>query len=276
MGLSSPPGVIIMRHFDINDGVAMRLDFIDISHWNEAIDWPALAASEVLGVIAKASQGTANVDCDYAGYRRDAFAAGLGFASYHYLEHGNVASQMAHYLATACPEPGERVVIDYEESDPPVTLGDLEEAVRYLKTYRPDLEITVYGASKLTEDVVNGDAAFLDDAETSLWAARYSTVNEPVIANPPWAYWSAWQYTDEGQVAGVEGDCDLNTFNGSRDACIEWFGNVSVPLPEPEPAVDVEPAIATVEAFGHVVQVAIEPHGGVVISVDDQPWTPPR
>jgi lysozyme len=276
MGLSSPPGVIIMRHFDINDGAAMRLDFIDISHWNEAIDWPALAASEVLGVIAKASQGTANVDCDYAGYRRDAFAAGLGFASYHYLEHGNVASQMAHYLATACPEPGERVVIDYEESDPPVTLGDLEEAVRYLKTYRPDLEITVYGASKLTEDVVNGDAAFLDDAATSLWAARYSTVNEPVIANPPWAYWSAWQYTDEGQVDGVEGDCDLNTFNGSREACMEWFGNVSVPLPEPEPAVDIEPVITTVEAFGHVVQVAIEPAVGVAINVDGLAWTPPR
>src|SRR4051812_713763 len=112
MGLPSPPGVIIMRHFDINDGVAMRLDFIDISHWNEAIDWPALAASEVLGVIAKASQGTANVDCDYAGYRWNAFAAGLGFVIYPSLEHGNVAEQMAPSLTVAPPQRGGRVVTD--------------------------------------------------------------------------------------------------------------------------------------------------------------------
>src|SRR4051812_32106934 len=119
MGLSSPPGVIIMRHTDINDGAAMRLDFIDISHWNEAIDWPALAASEVLGVIAKASQGTSNVDCDYAGYRWNAFEVGLGFASYHYLEHGNVASQMEHYLAPAPPNPAGAGVTAYEEGNRP-------------------------------------------------------------------------------------------------------------------------------------------------------------
>jgi lysozyme len=258
--------------------VEQTISFLDVSHWNYRINWADVAALNpgLVGVIAKCTEGESYLDPEYKNNRAGALSNGLGFAPYHYLTHGNVASQMAWFLDCAQAQEGERIALDYEEMDPPVRLGDLEEAVRYLKTYRPDLQITVYGASKLTEDVVNGDAAFLDDAATSLWAARYSTVNEPVIANPPWAYWSAWQYTDEGQVDGVEGDCDLNTFNGSREACMEWFGNVSVPLPEPEPALDIEPVINTVEAFGHVVQVAIEPVVGVAINVDGLAWTPPR
>ena len=44
-----------------------------------------------------------------------------------------------------------------------------------------------------------------------------------VIGNA-WEYWSAWQYSQTGCVPGIDGDVDLNTFNGSRAACLAWFG----------------------------------------------------
>lgn len=238
-----------------------RLDFLDVSHWNGSIDWERVAAAGVLGAIAKCTDGTSYVDETYQTNRAGALGSGLAFSSYHYLQHGNANRQMEFYLATAIPQAGERVVIDYEESDPAVTIDDLSEAVSAVRLLRPDVEITIYGASKLTEDVVNGDHSFLVD--TSLWAARYSS-NEPVIATDVWSTWSAWQYSDEGKVDGISTPVDLNMFNGPAEACLAWFGPpASMPLPGPQPEPD-EPFVISAKAFGHEVTISIDPEGAEV------------
>jgi len=220
--------------------MTQRIDFIDISHYQSDIDWALVAEHPtLLGVIHKATEGTSWTDQDFAKNREAALAAGLAFASYHYLHPGDADLQMAHYLEVVQPEMGERVVIDYEEPDPCVDLGDLKDAVDYLRKHRPDLQITIYGASMLTEHCVNEDSSFLEG--TSLWAARFSSTNQPVIASPPWTTWSAWQFTDEGRIQGIAGDVDLNTFNGSQEACLDWFGPVPefVPMPEPIAVPDI-------------------------------------
>ncbi len=243
--------------------MTQRVDFIDVSHWQGKIDFTAIPES-VVGVIAKATEGTSYVDDMYAVNRAGALQAGFGFASYHYLHHGKVAEQMAHYLSVAKPEPGERVVIDYEEADPRVSIEDLKAAVDYLKSHRPDLEITVYGASMLTDDCVAcTDLRFLDG--TSLWAARYSEVNQPTVADPPWPYWSAWQFSDEGEVKGVDGDCDVNQFNGSKAACQAWFGLAPDEPIEPDEPRDV--LVASLKLAGHEVIVHIDRDVDVVVSV---------
>jgi lysozyme len=248
-----------------------RLDFIDVSKWQGAIDWPAVAkGGQVLGVIAKATEGSSHVDEEYAANRAGALANGLLFASYHYLHPGNAEAQMQHYLAVAQPISGERVVLDYEESSPRVDMATLEAAIDFLRLTRPDLQISVYGASMLTDDCAAcADLRFLNG--TSLWAARYSS-NQPVVADPPWPYWTAWQYSDEGKVKGIDGDVDLNTFNGTRDACLDWFGPAGEPVPEPEP--ELGAMLTTVEAYGFVVELAIDPVAGVAVAVNGLAWTP--
>ena len=124
------------------------MDFIDISHWQGTVDFDALVKTGCIGVIAKASDGTSFVDDQYLYNRDNALAVGLCFASYHYLRHGNVEKQMQHYLWTAMPSTGERVVIDYEEEEDSagaVDAVDLIEAVEYIRNNRPDVYITVYG-----------------------------------------------------------------------------------------------------------------------------------
>ena len=196
-----------------------RLDFLDISHWQGPVDHEALACGGILGVIAKCTERTNYFDPTYLTHRAGALSAGLAFASYHFLQHGDVDAQIDWYLSHAEARVGERVVIDYEADS--LTIDDLEVSVAALRRARPDLEISVYGSAKLTEDVnAAGDVSWLDG--TSLWIARYST-QEPVIGNA-WEYWSAWQYSQTGCVPGIDGDVDLNTFNGSRAACLAWFG----------------------------------------------------
>jgi GH25 family lysozyme M1 (1,4-beta-N-acetylmuramidase) len=265
--------------------MTQRVDFIDVSHWQDKIDWAAVAEQNpgLIGVIAKCTEGKSYLDPEYAANRAGALQYGLAFSPYHYLHHGDAAGQMAWFLSKAQLRQGERIVLDYEEMDPPVRISDLQEAIFKLRADRPDLEIAVYGASKLTEDVDDcADTTWLDG--TSLWAARYSEVNQPTVAKA-WPYWSAWQFSDDGSIKGYDGDIDVNTFNGSKEACRAWFGPAAeVPAWTPEEVVEpVEPVetsdsadvlVASLKLAGHEVIVQIDTQLDCVVSVwvDGQVW----
>jgi lysozyme len=249
-------------------------DFIDVSHWQGQIDWPAVANlnSDLIGVIAKATEDTGFVDKEYANNRAGALSQGLRFSSYHYLHPGNGEGQMRFYLEVACPREGERVVLDYEEENPPVDMATLQAAICYLREVRPDLQITVYGAAKLTDDVNQlEDTSWL--TETSLWVARYS-VNEPNVGKA-WETWTAWQFTDGGEVMGIDGGVDLNTFNGSPPSCAKWFGPTTIAEPETVDGIvqaqPSEPFVTTIRSGGHEITVQIDA-GDVAIWVDGEPW----
>lgn len=233
--------------------MANRLDFIDISHWQGVVDFRAVAGNGVLGVIAKATEGTTYVDPMYVSNRGGALAADLGFAAYHYLRAGDVAAQMDHFLNITDPPEGARMVIDYE--DPPCRIEHLIEAVDTLSLVRPDLQLTCYGASMLTEHATGHSDEL---GSTSLWIARYSS-QEPVIAEDVWPFWSAWQFTDKGSIAGISGHVDLNVFNGSREACVDWFGPAARP-PLVESVSLAEPVIPPLVVIDIVVPdgVAVE------------------
>lgn len=251
--------------------MSQRVDFCDVSHWNGWINWTDVAALNpgLVGVIAKCSQGTSFVDEEYQSNRAGALAAGLCFAAYHFVTHGNGDSQAEFFVKQATPVEGERMVLDFEPDPdgPDPTIDDLRAMVGWFKENRPDIQLAIYGASFLT-DAVNacGDHSFLDG--TSLWAARYST-NEPSVAKA-WDCWTAWQFSDDGEVEGIDGSIDVNVFNGTPSACLAWFGpagELPEPMPEPEPEVFV----STLQMAGHEIVVTIG--GGLVqIYVDGKPW----
>jgi GH25 family lysozyme M1 (1,4-beta-N-acetylmuramidase) len=216
---------------------------IDLSHHNSIPHFAdachAARADGLFAVILKATEGVSHIDEMYASRRADAARAGLIVFSYHFLKHGRAAEQMLFYLSAAAPAQGERVVIDYE--DAALDIGDLIQAVGKIRMFRPDVQITVYGASKLAEDA-RGHAAQL--VGTSLWAARYST-SEPVIANDVWPVWSLWQFTDKAQTSYF-GVVDANRFNGSTEQARAWLspaewleqadqGKPEAADPQPEP-----------------------------------------
>jgi lysozyme len=242
---------------ELEEDMSQRLDFIDVSHYQVdagPIDWKKVAAAGVLGVIAKCTEGTGSKDPTYETNRAGALGAGLAFASYHFLRHGNVAAQMDFYIDVCGPDVGERVVIDYEHTD--CTISDLEQAVDWLCDNRPDLEIAIYGASKLTDDSKASTTGILKG--TSLWAARYSS-KEPVINTAIWPVWTAWQFSQEGRVDGIKGAVDTNTFNGSRSNCLKWFGPVGAePEPEPEPPPATQTTIYKVTVTAPVGDVSIQ------------------
>lgn len=245
---------------------------IDLSHWNPTPDWATLKANGTVGVIHKATEGTSYIDDTLFKRAGAAMAAGLCWSTYHFLKHGNVEAQMAHYIKTIQPQKGERVCIDHEDAD--VTLEDLRRAVQYLLNVRPDLQITVYSGHTIKEQLGDNYDALLAD-NTSLWIAQYTTAAAPSWPKKTWPNWSLWQYTDKASVAGVSAPVDGNKWNGSPDNLARWFGPSTTPQPEPVPepvAQQVRVAITAPKGVEVIIELNGElytmplrtsPHGGI-------------
>jgi lysozyme len=208
------------------------LSVVDISHWQTIIK-PEARQQGLVGVIHKATEGSSMVDANYAPRRMLAKVLGLKWASYHYLHPDNIEQQIEFYLLNAEPEPGSRVVIDYEEQG--LELDHLRAAARHIAEIDPSLQITIYAGNLLKEQL--GDDNDEELGQYDLWIAQYTTASEPKWPKGTWPQWSLWQYSDgvnggtPQSIAGIDGPCDCNVFNGTREECAEWMGPPSEAVP---------------------------------------------
>jgi len=203
------------------------LHVLDLSHHNDVKSWDDIAASGIVGVILKATEGSTYQDPKYQLRAREARNAGLKVASYHYLHAGNIAEQMKWFIETVQPDYGERMVIDHEAD---ASLEELEQAVRTLYADPHDLQITVYSGHLIKEQLgADGYSETLAEL-TSLWIAQY-TSGSPSWPEKTWPSISLWQWTDSATVQGAVGPVDGNQFNGSAENCALWIGPTPVPQP---------------------------------------------
>jgi len=237
------------------------LNIIDLSHHNTVHDLRETKKAGIVGVFHKATEGTSFVDKRFAERKRAAMECGLPFASYHFLKHGNVAAQIKHYLATAQPVKGERVVIDYEDES--CTLDDLREAIAEIGRRDLSLQITVYAGHYLKQQL--GDRRDEALAKTALWIAQYNNTG-PKWPTGTWPTYSLWQFTDKATVAGIAPPTDGNEFNGSIEAAAKWFGPAT-DQPQPEPKPEPEPAPAVVE-----IAVTLPPGVSLKVTVNGAGW----
>jgi len=191
---------------------------IDLSHHNPTPDFGRMKAAGVVGVIHKATEGLTYQDPDRRARLASAVKAGLSIATYHFLRPGDMAGQMAHYVRTIQPRPGERLIIDHEDSG--VSVADLREAVKAL--LGQGFEVTIYSGHLIKDQLGNSRDDVL--AKTSLWIAQYTSASSPTWPKGTWATWSLWQWTDKETVPGIAAPVDGNRWNGTSDNLRRWFG----------------------------------------------------
>lgn len=194
------------------------IDVIDLSHHQADVDFAEIRRAGVLGVILKATEGTSYVDPTFYDRRKQAKACGLNVASYHFF-HGD-PREMQHYVKTVQPSRGERLCIDHEDAK--ASLTSLVDAVQRLDAVQTSIEISIYSGHLIKDQLGNSRNEVLAK-NTSLWLAQYTT-GTPTWPKNTWPVWSLWQFSDQGQVPGVSGNCDLNAFNGSVENCLKWIG----------------------------------------------------
>jgi len=104
---------------------------IDIYHGNSVNSWSAIKAAGILGVIHKATEGTANVDSKYADRKIQALNTGLLWGAYHFAHAGNVQAQVDHFLSVAGIDDQTLYALDWE--DTPAGTMSLGEAHQFLQ-----------------------------------------------------------------------------------------------------------------------------------------------
>lgn len=185
---------------------------IDVSRHNGRIDYRKVKESGIDFVFVKASEGETHRDSLFSVNIDEARVAGLATGAYHFFRFDREGvDQAVNFLqAVGGRRPELGLVIDVEQAGNPEV--PKEEVKRKLTTMVEYMNLLGYPVMIYTN--LDGYYDYIEEIlpGCALWICRFKE-------NPINAEWTFWQYDHHGKVAGVQGDVDLNVFNGSRK---EW------------------------------------------------------
>lgn len=177
---------------------------VDVSHY-EVIDddgWQKAKDAGLLGMIAKATQGTHYADPNFADMMQDAAAVGLYTGAYHFNTGEDPLQQADWFLHTINPNNAAAgfenilVALDYEKN--PRSDMSISDAVRFLHRIEDELgrKAVIYSGDKLKETIGGlGKDDQLYVCSHKLWLAQYGPrATVPDGFNGWWLH----QYTGDG------------------------------------------------------------------------------
>ncbi len=197
-------------------GSGPTLKGIDVSYYQGAINWTAVANDDVSFAFIRISDG-GYVDSKFNANWTGSRAAGIPHGAYQFFRPGQDPIEQAEILLNAI---GRKLapddlppVIDVEASDGQSAAVIKQKLTTWVEHVKGVLgrDPIIYTGLYFWRDSVGAP----DFTGSPLWHAQYSTASCPNIA-PPWQSWAFWQYTDSGTVAGISGNVDTNRFNGTK------------------------------------------------------------
>ncbi len=221
---------------------------IDLSGHTAVSDFRLVRASNILGVIHKASEGDFYADPMCAERRPQAEAAGLLWGTYHFGKGDSPgAQQAAFFLDSTQPGPKTLLALDLEpnEGDPSnsMTLEQAEAFVQAVATATGRLPVVYVHPTWANGDPMLSGLSFgariTPDsilARCGLWVVDYHDSPEIPLA---WATsgWRLWQYAGDvsagrrahGHTRVVQGldRCDRNLFNGDVAALYRFWNTAT-------------------------------------------------
>ena len=205
------------------NGVARpTLPGIDISRYQQKIDWGAVATSGVQFCFIKATEGARDVDASFKAHWEGAGTAGLMRGAYHFFRPQIPVSTQADLFAHTLGQlqPGDLPpALDLEGTAgwveiPPADRAPL--ALNMLQAVEARLGVTpiVYMSPWFATDMLKSTPTL---ALFPIWIAQYTDAQSPTIPKP-WNTWTFWQHSQSGRVPGISsGSVDLDRFQGSLD-----------------------------------------------------------
>jgi GH25 family lysozyme M1 (1,4-beta-N-acetylmuramidase) len=207
---------------------------IDVSHWQETIDWTQVAASGVTFVIAKATEGRTYIDPMYATNKAGATGVGLAFSAYHFAKPdataGDAIAEADHFVDVAQLVPGNLIpALDIERT------GNLTQAqltqwiLDWLGrvTERMGVRPMVYTSPNGWKNRTGDTTAVAAAGYTVLWLAHWD-VAAPTVPASDWNGngWRIWQWTNCAAVSGISGCVDADWHAGTT------LDDITIPSPD--------------------------------------------
>lgn len=193
---------------------------IDVSYYQEAIQWKRVRKAGVLFAFIRVSDGSTFPDPRFAQNWQGAGKVGLLRGAYQYFRPEESAVAQADLLITALGrDRGELPpVLDVEDAggrSPKQISRAIEQWVARVRE-KLGVEPILYTGPDFWKTRV-GNA---DHTTQPLWLAHYTQDCPTVPA--PWTTWTFWQYTDRGKVPGIVGPVDLDVFAGTYAELLDF------------------------------------------------------
>ena len=235
---------------------------IDVSNNNGRIDWARVASAGVQFAIAKVSEGAFFRDGFFAENWQAMKAHGILRGAYHFARPSAYAALAeADYFVDAIAllgqtlEPGDLVALDLEDEN---AGGDLSSwTLEWLQRVeaRVGFKPLVYTSPGYAQQHQLQNQPAIGDF--GLWCASWG-VPTPPPAPAPWDLVAIHQYAvgGVGSIPGVQGECDLNRYNGPIET-LPLYG-------KPGGVVEPPPAVDELDRLRTLVGVAYSETGTVV------------
>ena len=196
---------------------------IDVSHYQGDIDWAAVAGDGIDFAIMKATEGNTYTDTKFKQNRTNAQLAGVTIGMYHVASPrrstDDARAEADRFLRVAKPNVGNLIpALDIEIANVPSGMKPsvLEDWVRaWLNrvTARLGVRPMIYGSQYMFEHLLANSTWFADHGFPLWFAWPRKNLPSPLPANDWQGHgWTFWQWTWEGNIAGIDGDVDRDRF----------------------------------------------------------------
>jgi lysozyme len=192
---------------------------VDLSDWNNVESFWSVQQAGYAFAFVQASQGTDYVDLNFGSYRQRSETVGMVTGFYFILEPGEdaTAQLQTYYSVVGNLHPGELAcLIDLEPDRGWLQLSQATRIARIehaasgcAKHYQ--VVSGVYESLDVQQNYIGSSAGYDGDW---LWVADWTTNSSPDVP-PGWSKWTFWQWNDQGQINGSEGNTDLDLFHGN-------------------------------------------------------------
>ena len=200
---------------------------IDVSGWQGRIDYEQVKNNGIEIIYMKSSEGSNFVDPYFNENYTNAKANGLKVGFYHYVDARTQqeAIEEARFFVSVISgkTPDCKLAIDFE-SFGNLNIEEINQiAITFIETVErlSGKEVVIYS------DTSNAKNIFSEElVKYPLWVAQYEV--EKPTPNGKWNSWVGWQYTDIGEIAGINGYVDRDKF--TQDILLN--NTSEIPLPE--------------------------------------------
>lgn len=225
--VTAPMYILIAPVYAFSPSSDTIYEGIDVSGWQGNINYTEVRNSGIQVVYMKASEGSSFVDPYFNQNYENAKANNLKVGFYHYLTARSVeeAISQANFFVSTISEkvPDCRLAMDFE------SFGNLtpEEITQIGLAFMRTVENLSQKEMVIYSDTSNASYRFYGELTNyPLWVAQYE-VSEPT-PNGNWNTWVGWQYSDAGEISGINGYVDRDKFTNE----ILLNESSEIPLPE--------------------------------------------